>query len=272
MFDMPRKYGYGNCQQPEYEDMKDKFCDISSTCCNGFVSEQFNLIAYVNSTAQVIVYSVNNISIRGTVKIKNLSRAVISFTVGTSTIDVGSNSEAQITSSNIQNVIISTTSQDLAKALLCFDIAIPTNDLCCPSNSNSRSENTLLVFNSNSECDSQSDFKKIKNSACDIASTCCNGFTKEQFTTTVLSSTSPVVVYETDGISVRGTVRIKNLSQASITFNVGTSSIAVEPRADAAITSNNILNVNISTASLTPLKAVFCFDMIIPTNDLCCLS
>ncbi|MCC3868069.1 S-Ena type endospore appendage [Terrisporobacter mayombei] len=125
MYDMNRKCCDGWNPEPDWDDNK-KECDIKSECCEGFVKQQFSIRATATSGEGTEVYRTSsNLSVTGTVILTNLGQRDITFVVDSLQEIVPPNGTAALTAININHVTIST-QQGTARALLCFDIQVPS--------------------------------------------------------------------------------------------------------------------------------------------------
>ena len=112
---------------------RDRECDIESKCCQGFVKEQFSIRATATSGNGTEVYRNSpNLTVTGTVILTNLGQRDITFVVDNLQKIVPANGTAALTATNIDHVTIST-ANGTARALLCFDIQVPSPAFrCCP--------------------------------------------------------------------------------------------------------------------------------------------
>ena len=119
-----------NTEQDWNEEEREK-CDIDSKCCQGFVKEQFSIRATATSSGTEVYRNSPNIAVTGTVILTNLGRRNITFVVDNLQSIVPPNGTAALTASNIDHVTIST-QQGTSRALLCFDIQVPSPAFeCC---------------------------------------------------------------------------------------------------------------------------------------------
>lgn len=124
-------YEGSNCgcsPKPDYDDKREKVCDIESECCTGFIKEQFTIRSTATSTPLVVYDSSNPNITRATIKVRNLSSNV-SIRVQASPIDIiiAPNQEAAFTVEQLNAVVITTVSGGpgaTARVLLCFDLQV----------------------------------------------------------------------------------------------------------------------------------------------------
>jgi len=116
----------------EWDEELDWDCRIDSECCQGFVKEQFSIEATATSGNGTEVYRNSaNQTVTGTVILTNLGQRNITFVVDNLQKIVPPNGMAALTATNIDHVTIST-QQGTARALLCFDIQVPSPAFeCC---------------------------------------------------------------------------------------------------------------------------------------------
>lgn len=114
-------------RESECDDRNERDCDIKSICCSGFVKEKFSLRATATVGGVVVYRNSNDITVTGTVKLINLSERTITLDVDNRQILVAPNSSGAITALNIDHVTIRV-AQGSARALLCFDIQVPSGD------------------------------------------------------------------------------------------------------------------------------------------------
>ena len=130
MYDMNNKCCGEWDREPDWNDKKEK-CDIESKCCQGFVKEQFSIRATATSGNGTEVYSTsNNLDVTGTVILTNLGQRDITFIVNGEQKIVPQGGMAAITAADIEQVIIRT-QNGTARALLCFDIQVPSPEFQC---------------------------------------------------------------------------------------------------------------------------------------------
>ena len=146
MYDMNKKCCCGWDREPEWDckktecdhkrrdcddkkkecDHKKAECDIKSECCEGFVKQQFSIRATATSGNGTEVYRTNlNQTVTGTVILTNLGQRDITFVVDGVQEIVAPNEMAALTAIDIDHVTIST-QNGTSRALLCFDIQVPT--------------------------------------------------------------------------------------------------------------------------------------------------
>jgi len=107
-------------------DNKKAECDIKSECCDGFVKQQFSLRATATAGTGTEVYRTPAAqTVTGTVILTNLGQRDITFVVDGVQKIVAPNEMAALTAIDIDHVTISTQS-GTSRALLCFDIQVPT--------------------------------------------------------------------------------------------------------------------------------------------------
>ena len=135
MYDMDNRYCNGWDEEQDWndnwDDKKKEKCDIDSKCCQGFVKEQFSIKATATSGNGTEVYRNSaNLTVNGTVILTNLGQRNITFVVDNLQKIVPPNGMAALTATNIDHVTIST-QQGTARALLCFDIQVPSPAFKC---------------------------------------------------------------------------------------------------------------------------------------------
>ena len=120
-------------QEQGWEHEEREECNIDSKCCQGFVKEQFSIRATATSGNGTEVYRNSaNLPVTGTVILTNLGQRDITFVVDNLQKIVPANGTAALTAANIDHVTIST-QQGSSRALLCFDIQVPSPAFrCCP--------------------------------------------------------------------------------------------------------------------------------------------
>ena len=117
-------------QEQDWDDRKEQ-CNIESKCCQGFVKEQFSIRATATSGNGTEVYRNSpNLTVTGTVILTNLGQRDITFVVDNLQEIVPPNGTAALTANNIDHVTIST-ANGTARALLCFDIQVPSPAFQC---------------------------------------------------------------------------------------------------------------------------------------------
>lgn len=127
MYDMNNKCC---CEWNQEPDDEYKF-NIDSECCQGFVKEQFTLKANATPFNGTEVYrNSTNLNVTGTVILRNLGHVNITFVVDSLQKIVPANGMAALTATNIDHVTIST-QQGTARALLFFDIQVPSSNFKC---------------------------------------------------------------------------------------------------------------------------------------------
>ena len=100
-------------------------CDIKSECCEGFVKQQFSLKANADYDGTIVYRT--NLKVAGTVVLTNLGEYDIVLKVDDKYITVAPREMGAITACDIDYVEIRTTEEDdTSRALLCFDIQVPT--------------------------------------------------------------------------------------------------------------------------------------------------
>ncbi|GAA0863599.1 hypothetical protein [Paraclostridium tenue] len=111
----------------DYDDIKNK---ISSVCCNpdSFIKEQFTLRTTATTGVKTVYIANPGMAfVRGTVILRNLSRATINFVVDGSNIVVEANDEAVISVAALNAVTVQILSgAQTARVLLFFDIQYPS--------------------------------------------------------------------------------------------------------------------------------------------------
>lgn len=119
-------------ERPDYD--KKTECNIKSECCQGFVKQQFSITATATADDGTVVYrNSNNFAVTGTIILTNLGRRNITLTAGDKQIIVPPNDMGVIIAANIDHVTINTTTTNTtSRALLCFDIQVPSPEFeCC---------------------------------------------------------------------------------------------------------------------------------------------
>ena len=120
-------------KEPDWDEKRE--CNIKSECCQGFVKQQFSITATATDDDGTVVYrNSDNFAVTGTIILTNLGRRSITLTTGDKQIIVPPNDMGVIISANIDHVTINTTSANgTSRALLCFDIQVPSPGFaCCP--------------------------------------------------------------------------------------------------------------------------------------------
>ena len=111
-------------KEQDWDDRREE-CNIKSECCQGFVKEQFSLRATATSSGTEVYRNSSDLTVTGTVILTNLGQRNITFVVDNLQKIVPPNGMAALTATNIDHVTIST-SQGTSRALLCFDIQVPS--------------------------------------------------------------------------------------------------------------------------------------------------
>ena len=116
-------------ERPDYDEKRE--CNIKSECCKRFVKQQFSITATATSDNGTVVYrNSNNFPVTGTIILTNLGRRSITLTAGDKQIIVPPNDMGVIIAANIDHVTINTTGLNTtSRALLCFDIQVPSYEI-----------------------------------------------------------------------------------------------------------------------------------------------
>ena len=130
--DLNGRFRPGSCDWEQDRDNEEREeCNIDSKCCQGFVKEKFTIRATATSSGTEVYRNSPNLTVTGTVILTNLGQRNITFVVDGLQKIVAPNGTAALTASNIDHVTIST-QQGTSRALLCFDIQVPSpNFECC---------------------------------------------------------------------------------------------------------------------------------------------